>query len=189
MSGARADVLAARENYRSSELADRETFYRSLPEVSLSAFYSLHSLAQDSQGAWEEVRDRDLPTYQVSLDFTVPLDFWTLSKVRAGYQKDFESSRAQCRESELEAQKDWGDLAQNWMDVKSRLALAKEVKEIQEKRVIHEQQRFQRGRTTTFQLLTAENDLDDATLNVYRMVFEELVTAAQAQLYNTRYLP
>jgi outer membrane protein TolC len=49
-----------------------------------------------------------------------------------------------------------------------------------------EQKRFQRGRTTTFLVLNAENDLDDATLSVYRLIFEELLTKAQAELFNTK---
>jgi hypothetical protein len=57
---------------------------------------------------------------------------------------------------------------------------------VQEQRVANEQKRFERGRSTTFLLLTAENDLDDATLSVYRLVMEEMLIAAQAELFNTQ---
>ncbi|MHB9156059.1 MAG: hypothetical protein ACYC5N_10305, partial [Endomicrobiales bacterium] len=80
-------------------------------------------------------------------------------------------------------------LNRTWANVKTRLAIAVEIKDVQEKRVAAEQNKFARGRTTTFLLLTAENDLDDATLSMYRLVFEEFITAAQAELYNTRPLP
>ncbi len=185
-SGERADVLAARAAYASSALADRETFFRSLPELTLSASYSLYGLDLTSQAAWDQVARGDKPAYTVALNSTIPLDFWTLDKVRQGYRKDFEAAKAHLEKAELKSRHDWGKLSQTWKDVKTRLTLAQEIKTIQEKRLAHEQRRFERGRSTTFQVITAENDLDDANLNVYRLVFEELVTHAQAALFDTQ---
>ncbi|MEI8218178.1 MAG: hypothetical protein WCG51_03925, partial [Elusimicrobiota bacterium] len=67
---------------------------------------------------------------------------------------------------------------------RQRLMLAVQIRDIQEQRVTSEQKRFERGRTTTFQLLQAETDLDDASLIVYRLKYEELATLAQAELYH-----
>ncbi|NTV52650.1 MAG: TolC family protein, partial [Candidatus Firestonebacteria bacterium] len=185
-SGDRADVLAARAAYRNAELAERETYFRSMPELSLSALYSLHGLSLSSSDAWNQVTGSDKPTTTITLSAAIPLDYWTLNKVQEGYHRDYAAAQAQLEKAELTSRNQWGELSQTWTDVKSRLALAEEIKGIQEKRLANEQKRFQRGRSTTFSVLTAENDLDDATLNVYRMVFEELVTAAQAELFNTQ---
>jgi outer membrane protein TolC len=185
-SGNRADVLAARASYRNAELADRETYFRSLPELSLSAMYSLNGLALTYAAAADQVNQGQQPTTTVTLSAIIPLDYWTLNKVQDGYHKEYAAAQAQLEKAELDSSTQWTELEQNWTDVKSRLALAQEIKGIQEKRLAHEQKRFQSGRSTTFNVLTAENDLDDATLNVYRTVFEELVTAAQAELFNTQ---
>lgn len=189
--GERPDVLASRASFAGSRWAKEETFYRSLPELSLSASYASNGSdflsflpGQDSPG--EQVGKFANPTLAASLSLIVPLDFPTLSKVRAGYEKDFQSSRAALAQAELSAGKDWQNLLKQWQDVKTRLALAQEIKAIQEQRVANEQRRFERGRSTTFLLLTAENDLDDAALNVYRLVMEEMLIAAQAELFNTQ---
>jgi outer membrane protein TolC len=184
--GTRADILSARATYDSARLADKETNYRSLPELSVSGLYSLHGLDLTNSGAWNQVTGADKPTYSIGLSIIVPLDYVTLKKVRSGYKKDFESAKESLAKAELTAKNDWDQLSITWHNVKSRLSLAQEIKDVQEKRVANEQVRFERGRTTTFQLLTAEDDLDNATLNVYRLVFEEFVTFAQAELYNTR---
>jgi outer membrane protein TolC len=84
------------------------------------------------------------------------------------------------------AQNDWDQLETSWVNVKSRLELAKEIMKIQDARVKAEQRKFEKGRTTTFLMLSAENDLDDAILSVYRTVFEEMMTLAQAELFNTK---
>jgi outer membrane protein TolC len=184
--GERADVLSARASYESSEQANRETYYRSLPELTLSGQYSLHGLGLSYSEALDQVTGLDKPTYAIGLNFTVPLDYSTLTKVRSGYKEDFESAKDALSQSEISARSDWDQLQRNWTNVKSRLALAVDIQGVQEKRVRNEQNMFERGRTTTFQLITAENDLDDATLNVYRLVFESILTYAQTELYATQ---
>lgn len=184
--GERADVLAARENYASSKYAEKETYYRSMPELTLTGSYALSGLALNYSDAWKQVTGQDHPVLSVGINFIVPLDYKTLSTVRKGYTEDFLSAREALNMAELAARKDWDNLSKTWEDVKTRLTLTQELKDIQEMRVVEEQNRFQKGRTTTFQLITAENDLDDASLNVYRNVFEAVVIYAQAELYNTQ---
>jgi outer membrane protein TolC len=184
--GQRADVLAARETYASSNYADKETYYRSLPELALTGSYSLTGIGLNYPDTWSQVTAADKPTFSVGINFIVPLDYRTLNKVRKGYKEDFYSAKEALNKAELSAQKDWDNLSKTWGDVKSRLLLSQEIKDIQEQRVANEQARFQKGRTTTFLLITAENDLDDATLNVYRNVLEAIITYAQAGLYNTQ---
>lgn len=187
--GARADVLAARANYESSQYADRETHYRSMPELSVNGSYSLHGIATTRDDAWSQVRDGDKPAYSLGITFIVPLDYKTLNKVRDGYKQDFLSAKQSLDKAELSAKNDWEQLCTGWKNVKSRLSLAGEIKTVQEQRLENEQKLFQRGRTTTYQMLTAENDLDDAALNVYRLIYEELMLGAQAELYATQPLP
>lgn len=187
-SGKRADVLSAEATYKSAQFAEAETKYRALPELSLNGTYSSHGLALNYSDAWEQASNNKLPVYSVGLSFIVPLDFKTLNTVKTGYRNEFYSAKDTLDSALLAEKNDWEQLQTSWKNVKSRLKLAEEIRVIQNRRVENEQDKFQRGRTTTFQLLSAENDLDDATLNVYRMVFEELMTHAQAELYNTKEL-
>jgi outer membrane protein len=184
--GKRADVLAAESSFKSSEYADKETKYRARPELSLNASYQLTGLGLSSSDAWDQITAQDKPTYIVGASLVVPLDFKTLSKVKKGYENDFSSAKEAFRSSEIAAQNDWDQLQVNWKNVKSRLSLSQEIMRIQDERVKNEQTKFERGRTTTFLILSAENDLDDATLTVYRTVLEEIMTLAQAELFNTQ---
>ncbi len=138
------------------------------------------------QNAWSQLTSQDKPTYTLGLSFIVPLDYKTLTKVKKGYNNDFASSKESFRSAITSAQNDWDQLRTTWSNVKSRLELSKDIMRIQDDRVKSEQKKFEKGRTTTFLLLSAENDLDDAMLSVYRTVFEEIMTLAQAELYNTK---
>jgi len=184
--GKRADVLAAESTYRSSEFADKETKYRAMPELSFNASYALNGLGLAYSDAWDQLASQDKPTYTLGLSFIVPLDYKTLTTVKRGYNNDFTSSKEAFKSAMNAAQNDWDQLQTSWSNVKSRLQLAKDIMKIQDDRVKAEQKKFEKGRTTTFLLLSSENDLDDATLSLYRTVFEEIMTLAQAELYNTK---
>ncbi len=184
--GTRSDVLSARLTFESARFAEKETKYRSMPELTFSGSYSLTGLDLTPQAAWDQITNYEKPTYSLGLALAVPLDYGRLRNVKKGYALDFDSAREALASAEINSSNDWEQLTRNWNNVKSRLALAQEIQQIQEQRVKEEQSRFERGKTTTFLLLTAQNDLDDATLNVYRLVFEEFSTAAQAELYNTQ---
>ncbi|MFH1258861.1 MAG: TolC family protein [Elusimicrobiota bacterium] len=184
--GERADVLAARAAYENSQYADRETYYRALPEIVLSGSASLHGLGLKYADAQSQIDHADKPVYALGIALIVPLDYRTLTEVKKGFKLDFLAAKESLAKAELSAKNEWEQLLRTWTNLKLRVKLATEIREIQDQRVLDEQFKFERGRTTTFQLLTAENDLDEALINVYRLTWEELLTYAQTEFYNTK---
>lgn len=184
--GDRADVLAARESYASSIYARNEAVKRSGPEAGLFVSASLRGLDLSYTDAFKQVSNGDKPAYTAGITLAVPLNFRILSAVNKGYTEDRDAAKNTLDKAVLTASNDWNDLARTWRNVASRIDLATQIREIQADRVGNERKKFQRGRTTAFLLLNAENDLDDATLNVYRLIFEQFGIVAQAELYNTK---
>lgn len=185
-SGTRADVLAAKAQYESSVYADKETKYRSMPEISLVGQYSTKGQDLDYSDSWNQIINADKPAYMVGVQCIVPLDYKTLLKVREGYKLDFIAAKDRLTSTEINAGNDWEQLQENWKNVKTRLALACEIKTIQYDRLEHEQDLLEKGRSTMFQMINSENDLDDSTLNVYKIVFEELILMSEAVLFDTQ---
>ena len=183
--GTRADFLAMKAEHESYVFAERETQFRSMPEVSLVGEYSLNGRDVNSSDTYEQVYNADKPVYTVGLTCTVPLDYKTLKKVRQGFSKDLAASGEYLKSTENAVQNDWEQLMKDWKTVHSRIKLAEKIRRIQENRVENEEKRFERGRTTTFQRIDAENDLDDATLNLYQLIYQKLLIEAEADLYNT----
>ena len=183
--GTRADFLAMKAEHESYVFAERETQFRSMPEVSLVGEYSLNGRDTNSSDAYEQVYNGEKPVYTVGLTCTVPLDYKTLKKVREGFSKDLAASREYLKSTENAVQNDWEQLMKDWKTVHSRIKLAEKIRRIQENRVENEEKRFERGRTTTLQRIDAENDLDDATLNLYQLIYQKLLIEAEADLYNT----
>ena len=185
-SGLRADVLAAQEQLSASILAEREASMRVSAEVSAFGSTGFSGLALDYTDANRQAFSFEKPDYTVGLNISVPLGYSLNNTVKEGYRKDVEAAEQMLAKAKLSADNNWDDLSANWKNVKDRLQMARDIQDVQSRRVESEQKRFQRGRTTTFLVLNAENDLDDATLSVYRLIFEELLTKAQAELFNTK---
>ena len=188
-SGERLDVQAAKESLASSEAAAKETFYRSLPD--LSVFGSITENGHDisASAAHAKAMKGDWPAWMVGATLTAPLDLITLAKVRKGYESDFEGAKASFRKSELEAKQDWEALKNKWNHVKARLEMAREVVKLQEARMNAEQKRLENGRILTFQYLTAQDDFDSAQLTYLRLGLEKISVEAQARMYNAAYGP
>jgi len=184
-SGDRADVLSARAGLAGAESAAAEAQGRLGPELTAFGSVSWHGLDTEYPAAFRQVANREKPTYAAGAVLVLPLDPWTAKAVCAGYAQERRAAEARVRQAERDAAKDWQALSDQWAQAKARLAAARDVREIQERRVEHLRREFKRGRTTTFQLLSAENDRDAATLNVHRAVFEALLIRFQADLHNT----
>ena len=183
--GERADVLAAAAGYESAHFALKEALHRTGPEVSVYGTASLHGLDIDYGRALSQAGVADKPSYGAGVVFSMPLGRSLIASVRKGYDADLEAAKNTLEKARISAVSDWQDMLNTWRNVKMRMALAVQIRDIQNDRVNNEQKKLERGRTTTFLLLTAENDLDDAIINVYRLMMEQLALAAQAELYNT----
>ncbi len=184
--GERADVLSAVASLESMQFARKEAFLRTGHDVSVFGSAAFSGLDTSYAGTWEQVLSIDKPIIAVGVMYTTPLNFSISRTVRKGYENDLNAARENLAKAQLSSQNAWDELVRAWNEVKVRLALAREIRDIQSLRLEEEQRKSQRGRTTTFLRLNAENDLDDATLNVYRLAFEELMVLAQVELYSTK---
>lgn len=77
-------------------------------------------------------------------------------------------------------------MCEQWKRLSAKLAAAREVRDLQAQRLAEERKRYRQGKTTTFQLLSAENDLDQATLLLNQMMSEALMIRFQSALYHTQ---
>ncbi len=185
-SATRLDVEAANLAFAAAEHGARETRYRSLPEVNAFGTVALNGHEPAAGPASSEAFGGDRPTYTVGVALTAALDLPGLRRARAGYLIQTEAARRDAEQARLGAAQDWSRLAERWEDVNVRLALAREIESLQQKKLAAETERFSEGRTTTFQLLTFEEEFSQAQLTRLRLGMERLLLEAQGRLYNAR---
>jgi outer membrane protein TolC len=76
------------------------------------------------------------------------------------------------------------DLQKHFKDAMSRLSLARDLEKLQGEKLKYERERFNSGRTTSFQVLQFEDNFSDASLSRLRVENELVAMRAKARLYN-----
>jgi len=180
----RLDVRAAGDFLESARHAERETFYRSMPEIIAFGKATLNGYDLTAAESHDRAMEGKWPTYAAGISLVAPLDFFTLSRVRRGYKSDYRGAKASYEKARLEEAQDWDGLTRKAGDVAARLALAREIATLQEERLAAENGRYRAGRIVTSQLLTTEEDFAQARLTMLRLGFEKLLIEAQGRFYN-----
>lgn len=181
--GTRADVLAALEDVNTA-LYDQEASKKSKgADLVLDGKCALNGLEQSSDKAFEHVKNGDRPSYYVELRYTLPLDFKLRKAIDKGYEAAKISAQSAAESSAVRETSDWMQLLDNWDNSRIRLELAFEVEKIQKQRYEEDRDLLKRGRTTTYMLLQSEEDLDSASLNVLRGIFELIQIYEQAKAF------
>ncbi|MFN7826025.1 MAG: TolC family protein [Pseudobdellovibrionaceae bacterium] len=145
------NLVANRNNY----LAQKE---KNKPSLDLSLIYSKAGRATSQSAAERNVWDKDKEYRLVALNFTMPLDIGNSSDVRSGFQELAESQvaaeRARVRDVELESKRAEDQARALW----AQWQLIQELEKIQKEKADLERSKYNNGRSTTYQVLTFEQD-------------------------------
>lgn len=179
-------MLAAQASLAAGECAERENAWSLGPELSAFGRVSLHGLDLDYPPAWRQVAEGKKPAWAVGANLSLPLDFGLNSRAAQGFRSDREALQARWQQAQADADKDWALLSEQWRRVQSKLEAIREVRDLQARRLEQERRKYRQGQTTTFQLLSAESDLDQATLSLNQAMCEALLIRFQCALYDTR---
>ena len=127
------------------------------------------------------------PTTVVGVKLSAPLDVFTTSKLREGYNAEAQAADWNHQRKVLEEERDWVNLSAKFRETKERLRLFTELERTQRQKLDHERERQQRGRSTLQQVLIFENDYATAQLGRLRTFAELLTMNAQMKLYGATY--
>jgi outer membrane protein TolC len=179
--GIRADVLAALEDVQSA-LYDQMFSKKSLgADLVLSGKYALNGVEPSFDDAVKHITNTDKPSYSVGLKYIVPLNFKLRKTINKGYESAKISAQKYAEHAAIGENNDWLELVDNWNNAKIRLELAVEIEKIQQQRHQEDQNLLSKGRSTTYQVLQGEQDLDDAALSVLQTILELIKIYEQAE--------
>ncbi|MGZ3711494.1 MAG: TolC family protein, partial [Bdellovibrionota bacterium] len=94
-----------------------------------------------------------------------------------------EAAHLDLDQKRLNEDKDWRDLSHRLVDAKTRLELLRTIEEVQRDKFENERQRLLRGRTTTYQAITFEQDYAQSQLLSLRTQAEVLQVISQLKLF------
>jgi outer membrane protein TolC len=160
--GDRDDVKALKEAAKASAANARLARDRNAPMLDLFANLSLNGRDPGFNSSFKESFGGSYPYTIVGLKFSTPLDFGNIGRINSGYETEKIAAEYSYQRKQFESDRDWDNLKKKMDEYKERLKIANELEDLQNKKYQHEQQRHQKGQTTTYQVLTFEQDYANA---------------------------
>ncbi|MDD5020677.1 MAG: TolC family protein [Endomicrobiaceae bacterium] len=185
--GKRADTLASMANAQSYAYAQEEKNKSIGSDLKLTGKLAFNGVDSSFSEAFSEMTKLQYPSWTLGLSYSVPLDFSLQKSVNEGFAADIQAAKKQAEQADLTEKNDWIQLNTNWKNALEKYEIAKEINQIQQERNIEEQKLLKRGRSTTFEMIQSEDDLDNAVLTQYQMSMDLIFILLESQmLYNTQ---
>jgi outer membrane protein TolC len=115
--------------------------------------------------------------------FDLPLVRGLASDALGGLRKEQFASELISRQKQNDLMNDWQDLTRRISELKKRLKLSRSISAAQKTKLAKERTRLTSGRTTTFQVLSFEQDYARARLAEINAKLELVRALAQLKLY------
>lgn len=179
----RLDLRAIAES-REAAVASAKSAKSGLnPQVDLYAQYGGRSADMDFGEAESQVFDNSFRRYEVGLELSVPLFVHKLRKAQQSKDREVDVAQANYRLAEYRLEQAYENLRDQLQDLQRRIRVAIELKETQRRKLANEDNRFRQGRSSSFQVLSFQEDLADADLGVLSLYVELRQIMAQMKLF------
>jgi outer membrane protein TolC len=121
--------------------------------------------------------------YSLGISLTVPLSVFNLAAARSGWAEEVEAAQLKKEAVVFQNRQEFYHLKHSFEEGVNLLKLRLDVESAQKKRLESDQKLFDRGRTTTFQLIQAEEDFSSAQLARLDVQAKALTLYAKLKLY------
>lgn len=154
----RLDLLAQQEAIKAQErgyLAQKE---KNKPSLDLNLIYSKYGRDTTASEAQAKVYKDNRDYYLLAVNFSMPIDQWTASDARGGYE-DLADSQALAEEVRQRNEKlEWISTVDQATTLAQQLKIVRELESVQKAKADLERSKYNNGRSTTYQVLTFEQD-------------------------------
>jgi outer membrane protein len=177
----RLDYKAVQDMASQQKATYDQAYQNIYPDITANASWRGNGLDPSYSTANQTAFGTDHPTWTLGAQFNLSLDVFTAQRTADGYKRNYESALLSMKDKQVEVDQEWKDLRNHLVDADKRLAMATQIEDIQKNKAEQERKRLEFGRTTEFQLLSFENDYNNARLTRLGIVVEKLTLLAEAQ--------
>lgn len=180
---ARADLLAAEAQMQATVASTQLEKEAIKPTLDVFANIAWNGRDAKRTEAISESRKSAHSTTSIGVNLNLPLAFGALDNSWKGMNMTQEAARLDLEQKKLSVDKDWRELSSRLVDARTRLQLLQRIEDVQRDKFENERQRLLRGRTTTYQALTFEQDYAQSQLLSLRTQAEVLQVLTQLKLF------
>lgn len=160
----RDDVRAAEEQQKAATALAQLSMEKDRPLFDVWASLAMNGRDSAFGTALGEPFRAGKATYAVGLKFVLPLNRGAAGDAVEGWQNEQRAAELAFQHKSREEAQDWKDLAQGFAEARHRLELANRIASAQQEKLTYERSRLRQGRTTTFQVLSFEQDFAQSQL-------------------------
>ncbi len=179
----RLDLEASEFNLKATQAGAALQVQQSRPTVDLQFQKLIQGRARDISGAYSSYSSGDYDQWALSLQVSTALD-WTLSNdLNKAAQMDVEAANLQLERDRLDSADAWETIKQKSQLLKNSIQIARELETLQGQKAQAERQNLNRGRSTTFQVLSFEKDYANSRLNLLNLELQGRQLISQIKLF------
>lgn len=168
---------------KAKSLEARETEDKLRPDLILSGSYNTNAFEQDMAAATQNWTDTDRPTTKVGIKFIYPFDMGPKSAAREAARKSALASQLQSERKMLDSESSWIELNRRYSEMNKRIESAMEISKLQTAAAKAQTDLFNKGRSITANVITAEEEAGKAELNLVKLKSEQRKMEAQGRLF------
>jgi outer membrane protein TolC len=172
-------VLDAKAKAVSSEEANESL----KPDLVVQGSYKTNGYDDDLNGSWSRVTDPGHPTTNVGVQFKWFLDWETKGSVRNTAKMDALAASYKQERALIESDSSWSELNRKNNELTAKIEVAQKIADTQMAHAAAERIKLSKGRAITSDVILAEQDADEAALNLTRLKTMQRKLETQGRLY------
>lgn len=179
----RDDVRAAIENTRIASAQARLGKERNRATLEVFGSYALNSRDGERSKAISDSLKTTFPTSLFGVRFETPILVGAKSDAVKGYSKEAVAAETLKDQKLFNQEIQWKDLVLRLDEARKRYEISLKLADVQKRKAISERARLKRGRTTTYQTLLFDTDLNQAEATKIQSQSEVLLIIAQMKTF------
>lgn len=148
--------------------AAEETVDQLRPDLNLFGTYNYTSYETQKRDAFDNMSRNDYPQYVVGANFVWQFDTSAKSGLAKAAKKQAEASKMMSEKRLQDGEQEWLKFVRDYQVLTRNLKLVEQVADFQKKRAQEENARLSRGRTVTANVITAETESAEASINLLK---------------------
>lgn len=158
------DYLDAQARYYSAE----ETVDQLRPDLNVFGTYNYTAYENDKKEAVSNMTKSDYPQYVIGANLVWQFDTSAKRGLAKAAKKQAEASKLMADKKLKDGEQEWQKFVRDYQVLADNLKLVEQVADLQKKRASEENARLTRGRTITANVITAETESAEASINLLK---------------------
>lgn len=153
------------------------------PDLNLKLGASFYGRNEDLNESVDGSFSSDNPVYTIGLSLSMPLDFSALKKAKSAYRRNIQVAQYEYERKVFEDKNNFSDLSLKINEGQSQLKTLKQLVEVQKEKYENEAKILKKGRSTTFQVLSFEQEYLSTQLRLIQLKSNIANLTTQRKLY------